>query len=88
MDVSHVMMILVKCSLRFCFVPIILRGVNPGGVWGSQPPDFGLRGRGGVAGGSLGGRGRVVKYYYILSCTKTLFESGDFWREIVYFAKK
>jgi len=29
-----------------------------------------------------GGRGRVVKYYYILSCTGSMFESGDFWREI------
>ena len=28
------------------------------------------------------GRGRVVKYYYILSCTRYMFENGDFWREI------
>ena len=33
------------------------RGVNPGG-WGSRPTDFGQ-----------GGRGRVINYYYILSCT-------------------
>jgi len=25
-----------------------------------------------------GGRGRIVKYYYILSCTGSIFESGDF----------
>ena len=46
------------------------RGVNPGGLGGSQPPDFGQGGR--------GDRGRVVKYYYILSCTESIFESGDF----------
>jgi len=39
------------------------------------------------------GRGRVVKYY-ILSCTGStctctcMFESGDFWRNIEYFAQK
>jgi len=33
-------------------------------------PDFGQ--------GSQRGRERVVKYYYILSCTGTMFESGDF----------
>jgi len=31
---------------------------------------------------SQGGRGRVVKYYYILLCIGSLFESDDFWREI------
>ena len=25
-----------------------------------------------------GGRGRVMKYYYIISCTGSIFESGDF----------
>jgi len=46
------------------------------------PPDFGqgvvgvLEGLGGRR--SLGGRGRVVKYYYILLCTGSMFESGDF----------
>ena len=35
---------------------------------GSRPPDFGQ-----------GGRGRVIKYQYILSCTGSMFESGDFW---------
>ena len=49
-------------------------GVNPGELGGRDPPDFGQ----GVAGGSQGGRGRVVKYYYILSCTESMFESGDF----------
>src|SRR6218665_1696623 len=36
---------------------------------------------GGSCGGSQGGRlsrGRVVKYYYILSCTGSMFESGYF----------
>src|SRR6218665_3410990 len=36
---------------------------------------------GGAQGGSQGGRwsrGRVVKYYYILSCTGSMFESGYF----------
>jgi len=37
---------------------------------GVQPPDFGQ-----------GGRGLVVKYY-ILSCTGSMFESGDFSSEI------
>ena len=45
------------------------RGVNPGG-WGVAP-DFGH-------GGRSGSRGLVVKYYYILSCTGSMFESGDF----------
>jgi len=44
-------------------------GINPGGLGGSRPPDFGQ-----------GYRGRVVKY--ILSYTGSMFESGDFWREI------
>jgi len=33
-------------------------------------------------GGRRVGRGVVVKYYYILSCTGSAFVSGDFWREI------
>src|SRR6218665_1190009 len=36
---------------------------------------WGVAGR--VAGGCWG-RGRVVKYYYILSCTGSMFESGYF----------
>ena len=47
----------------------ILRGL---GV--ATPPDFGQGGHG----GPRGGRGWVVKYYYILSCTGSMFESGDF----------
>src|SRR6218665_168553 len=39
------------------------------GGWGSRPPDFGLGVAGWAAGWVVGGRGRVVKYYYILSCT-------------------
>jgi len=42
------------------------------GLNGSRPPDF----------GQAGGRGQVVKYLYILSCTGSMFESGDFLREI------
>ena len=46
------------------------RGVNLGG-WGSRPPDF----RQGVVGVAMD-RGRVVKY--ILLCTGSMVESGDF----------
>jgi len=69
-----------KKSWRYSWNTLTTRGVNPGG-WGSRHPDFGQ----GVVGrsGSRGGRGRVVKYYYILSCTGSMFESGDVWREIV-----
>ena len=52
------------------------------GVGGRDPPDFGLEGCGVSQDGSWGARGLVVKYYYILSCTGSMFESGDFWREI------
>ena len=48
--------------------------------WGmgvSRPPDFGL----GVV-GVAGGRGRVVKHYYTLSCTGSMVESGNFPSEI------
>ena len=43
------------------------RGVNAGGVGGCDPQ---ILGRGGHEDrrGSVGGRGRVIKYYYILSC--------------------
>jgi len=34
-------------------------------------------GRKGGRGGRKGGR-RVVKYYYVLSCTGSMFESGNF----------
>src|SRR6218665_58720 len=49
-------------------------GVNPGGLGGRAPQ---ILGRGAV-GGSQGSCGRVAKYYYILSCTGSIFESGDF----------
>ena len=45
--------------------------------WGlevSRPPDFGLGG----SWGSQGRRGRGVKHYYILSCTGSMLERGDF----------
>jgi len=48
-------------------------GVSILGGLGSRPPDFG-QGVVGVAGGSR----RVMKYYYILSCTGSVFKSGDF----------
>jgi len=37
-------------------------GFNPGGL-GSRPPRF-------WAGGIVGGRGRVVKYYYVIMQSK------------------
>jgi len=50
-------------------------GINPGG-WGCRDTKLG------VVGGRRRDRGRVVKYYYILSCTGGMFESGDFSSEI------
>src|SRR6218665_3781778 len=47
------------------------------GVGGSRPPDFWQGGCRGGRRGFAGGRG-VVKYYYIGSCTGSVFESGDF----------
>ena len=44
------------------------------GVGGHDPPDFKLGGRGGLQ--------EVVKHYYILSSTGSMFESGDFSSEI------
>ena len=53
------------------------RGVNPGG-FGVATQILG-GGSWEVAGeGSQRGRGRVMNYYYILSCTGSVFESGDF----------
>ena len=49
-------------------------GVNPMGVGGVTTPRFWA--------GESGGRGRVVKHYYILSCSGSMFESGDFSNEI------
>ena len=53
-------------------------GVNHGVVGGRDPQILcrGIVGRD-IAGGR-GDRGRVVKYYYILSCTGNTFESSDF----------
>src|SRR6218665_29393 len=63
----------------------LFRGVNPGCWRVRRTPRFCAGGRGGawgrgVAGGrgGAGGRGWVVKYYHILSCTGSMFESGDF----------
>ena len=54
------------------------RDVSPGGLEGvATPPDFGLE----MVGSqvlSWGCRGRVVKYYYILSCAGSMLKSGDF----------
>src|SRR6218665_2983512 len=45
--------------------------------WGSRLSTPQILGREswGVAGGRREGRGRVVKYYYILSCIASMFES-------------
>ena len=55
-------------------------GVNPGGFGGSRPQilDREVVGVAGVTRGVVGDSGRVVKYYYILSCTGSMFESGNF----------
>jgi len=46
---------------------IYARGVNPGGLGvANPPPRYWAGGSWGVSGWSQGGRGRVVKYYYIL----------------------
>jgi len=50
------------------------RGVNPGGLGGRDPQGFGD----GVLGELHGGLGGVVKYYFSLSCTLSMFEIGDF----------
>ena len=69
-----------KLRFRSGDVVSIVIGVNPGGLGVATPQSFG-RGSWGSQGGSQGGSwgcGRVVKYYYILSCTDSMFESGDF----------
>src|SRR6218665_2698414 len=58
------------------FFPIAIQGLQSGG-WGSRPPVLGRGVAGRVAGGRWS-RERVVKYYYILSCTGSMFESGYF----------
>src|SRR6218665_3571821 len=57
------------------FCVIVTRGVNPGGWWGRDPQIL-CRGSWGSQ-GVVGDRGRVVKFYYGLSCTESMFESGD-----------
>jgi len=52
---------------------MMLSGASILGV-GVRDPQ--ILGRGGL--GGRGDRGRVVRYYYILSCTGSMFESGDF----------
>src|SRR6218665_1921791 len=49
----------------------LTRGVNLGG-FGVATPRFLA---GGVVGCCKGGCGRVVKYYYIFSCTRSMFKS-------------
>ena len=51
-------------------------GVNPGVLGVAIPKNLG-RGRG-VAKRLVKGRGPVVKYDYILLCTGSIFERGDF----------
>jgi len=51
------------------------------GVGGVTTPRFWYGGRGDRR-GSWTGRGRVVKHYYILPCTGSMFKSGDFSSEI------
>src|SRR6218665_183251 len=63
--------------------PRILGGGGGGGGGGPRGSGgWGFGGWGGGGGGRVAGgrwsRGRVVKYYYILSCTRSMFESGYF----------
>src|SRR6218665_2873166 len=50
--------------------PLLFRGVNPGG-WGSRPQIL-VRGSQGGSQWGRWSRGRVVQYYYILSCTGSI----------------
>ena len=65
-------------GLSHCMLLPLYTGVNPGGG-GVTTPRFWAGGHGDRR-GVVGGRGRVVKHYYILSCTGSIFESGDFKR--------
>src|SRR6218665_1932222 len=56
--------------------PLLSRGVNPGAE-GRDPQILG-RGSQGRSQGGRWSRGPVVKYYHILSCTGSMFESGYF----------
>src|SRR6218665_321732 len=59
-------------TISISYAQLSLSGASILG-WESRPPDFGQEGRGGRR-----GHGRVMKYYYMLSCTGSMFESGDF----------
>ena len=73
---------MVHCKGILCTIYLAaasIRGVNPGGRHPSQILGWRIvGGRRLGRGGSWTGRGRVVKHYYILSCTGSMFESGDF----------
>jgi len=74
MNVSLHYIVALYSVVLYC---IVKQGRQSWGFGGRGPLDFGL---GRVVGGrrmGRGGRGRVVKYY-ILSCTGSMFESGDF----------
>src|SRR6218665_2563262 len=65
-----------KTLLSHCYLWASLLGAE-----GRDPHILGRGDRVGSQGGSQGGRWgreRVVKYYYILSCTGSMFESGYF----------
>src|SRR6218665_2028049 len=55
---------------------LLSRDVNPGAE-GRDPQILGRESQGGSQEGRWS-RGRVAKYYYILSCTGSMFESGYF----------
>src|SRR6218665_2938600 len=63
-------------SLKWNLASLLCRsGASILGGWGFATPRFWAGGCGGLG---KGGCGRVVKCYYILSCTGSIFESGDF----------
>src|SRR6218665_3571813 len=59
------------------FFPIAIQGRQSWELRVATPRFWAGLSQGGSQGGRWG-RGRVVKYYYILSCTGSMFESGDF----------
>ena len=82
-------MALLTCLQALSAVVALPHQCNQGrqswGGLGSRPPDFGQKGRGVVVGGSQEGRGRVEEYYYTLSCTGSMFENDDLWRDWIIF---
>src|SRR6218665_2358301 len=76
---SSVVWFLLSLTGIFLLLPVLTPHL---GAEGRDPQILGRGVAGRVAqGGSQGGRrsrGRVVKYYYILSCTGSMFESGYF----------